>query len=92
MEKHPPNYSHFGTVFVPVLDRNSDARHHTTVLLRTWDRDGKVQVFYGHEIVGSLSLEDATNLKGGLKDPYIDAYGRFHSRGYNQVTGRVKRR
>ena len=91
-KEYPPNYSHFGTVCIPLLSGNSHARHHTTVLLRNWDRDSRIQVFYGRERIDSLSIEDALNLKRGLKDPYIDAHGRFHSSGYNQLNGRVKRR
>ena len=91
-EKYPPNYSHFGTVCIPVLNSDLSVRHYTTVLLRTLDTDSKVHVFYSHQRVHNLSAEEAKNLKRGLKDSYIDTHGEFHPSGYNQLNGRVKRR
>lgn len=92
MGDRQPNYSHFGTVCVPVLGGNLSVRHYATVLLRTLDTDRKIHVFYGHQRISSLSIEEARNLKRGLKDSYIDSYGKFHLSGYNQPNGEVKRR
>ena len=92
--RYPLQYSHFGTVSVPVLNRHQEIRYTTTVILRTVDTDNEVHVFYGGKEVDALTLLTAENLKNDSADPYINAGCVFIPKGYNRLrtNGRNRRR